>query len=436
MSVAPRRDDDPPEPSGGRPAGPVRRGRSRLWARLTGPDGPVGQAHAALSYYALLISTLFLLTFGLIMVFSVQSVTIAAGGGSAFTAFLRYLVIAGVGLAAMVATSRIDRVWLQRLAVPALLLAVVLQSLVLVPSLATCAGGNCNWVRLPVVGQAQPSEFIKLALALYIGWVAARHKERLRGGWSVVLFVFAPAGAAIGLVMRGGDLGTVVILALLMAGALWMGGLGKTWFVGLFAAGLVAFGGATMLSANRRARIMAWLHPEAADPLDVGYQPLHGRYALGTGGWAGVGPGSSRQKWGYLTQADSDYVFAVLGEEFGLVGTILVIGLFAVVGWCCLRIMRRSQDLYVGVVTGGIMCWIIGQALVNIGVVVGILPVLGVPLPLISAGGSSLVFVLIAVGVLLSFARHEPGAERAFATHGGAVRRTLAVISTRRRNRA
>ena len=191
-----------------------------------------------------------------------------------------------------------------------------------------------------------------------------------------------------------------------------------------------------MLSANRRARIMAWLHPEAADPLDVGYQPLHGRYALGTGGWAGVGPGSSRQKWGYLTQADSDYVFAVLGEEFGLVGTVLVMGLFAVVGWCCLRIMRRSQDLYVGVVTGGIMCWIIGQALVNIGVVVGILPVLGVPLPLISAGGSSLVFVLIAVGVLLSFARHEPGAERAFATHGGAVRRTLAVISTRRRNRA
>ena len=120
-------------------------------------------------------------------------------------------------------------------------------------------------------------------------------------------------------------------------------------------------------------------------------------YALGTGGWAGVGPGSSRQKWGYLTQADSDYVFAVLGEEFGLVGTILVIGLFAVVGWCCLRIMRRSQDLYVGVVTGGIMCWIIGQALVNIEVVVGILPILGVPLPLISAGGSSLVFVLIAV---------------------------------------
>ena len=117
-------------------------------------------------------------------------------------------------------------------------------------------------------------------------------------------------------------------------------------------------------------------------------------------------------------------------------GTLLVMGLFAVVGWCCLRIMRRSQDLYVGVVTGGIMCWIIGQALVNIGVVVGILPVLGVPLPLISAGGSSLVFVLTAIGVLLSFARHEPGAERAFSTHGGAVRRTLAVISTRRRNRA
>ena len=173
MSMAPRRDEDPPEPSGGRLGGPARRGR--LWARLTGPDRPVSEAHASLSYYALLISTLFLLTFGLIMVFSVQSVTIAAGGGSAFTAFLRYLIIAGVGLAAMVATSRIDRVWLQRLAVPALLLAAVLQSLVLVPSLATCAGGNCNWVRLPIVGQAQPSEFIKLA-TMEIGRASCRER--------------------------------------------------------------------------------------------------------------------------------------------------------------------------------------------------------------------------------------------------------------------
>ncbi|WP_244671542.1 FtsW/RodA/SpoVE family cell cycle protein, partial [Actinomyces succiniciruminis] len=186
---------------------------------------------------------------------------------------------------------------------------------------------------------------------------------------------------------------------------------------------------------RRSSDLLAWLHPERYDPLDVGYQPLHGRYALGTGGWWGVGPGSSRQKWGYLTQADSDYIFAVLGEEFGLVGTLLVILLFAVVGWCCLRIIRRSDSLYAAVVVGGIMTWIVGQALINMSVVVGLLPVLGVPLPLISAGGSALVSVLFAVGVLLAFARNEPGAPEALRSRSGAVRRTLAVIAPRRRKR-
>ena len=248
--------------------------------------------------------------------------------------------------------------------------------------------------------------------------------------------MLAPAAVAIMLVMGGGDLGTVVIMVMLMAGALWMAGLGRGWFLVLGGVGLVGFAGGTMLSANRRARIMAWLNPEGSDPLDVGYQPLHGRYAMGTGGWGGVGPGSSRQKWGYLTQADSDYVFAVLGEELGLVGTVVVIVLFAAVGWCCARIIRRSNDLYVSVVTGGIMAWIVGQALVNMSVVVGLLPVLGVPLPLISAGGSSLIFVLLAIGVLLSFARQEPGAPEAFAARVGAMRRSLSVVTSRRRNRA
>ena len=244
------------------------------------------------------------------------------------------------------------------------------------------------------------------------------------------------AGAAIEAAREVMDVGTVVILALLVGSCLWLGGLRWGWFAALGAFGALGFTAATMLSINRRGRIRAWLDPDGADPLGIGYQPVHGRYALGTGGLTGVGPGSSRQKWGYLTQADSDYVFAVLGEEFGLVGTMIVIALFLIIGWCCMRIMRRSTDRYVKVVTGGIMTWIVGQALVNMSVVVGLLPVLGVPLPLISAGGSSLVLVLLAVGVLLAFARCEPGAEEAFAARSGAVRRTLAVISPHRRNRA
>ena len=389
-----------------------------------------------MTYYTLLVSTGFLLTFGLIMVFSAQSVMIAAQGANPFSSFARYLVIAATGVVLMMLTARMPKRWLMRVAIPLLGASVMLQALVFVPSLQSCAGGNCNWVRLPVIGQAQPSEMIKLALALYLGWVVARHPDRLRGARNLGLFVFLPVGIPVGLVMWGGDLGTVVILTMLAAGCLWMAGVRWTWFVGLGAVGLLCFTGATMLSANRRARILAWLDPGASDPLDVGYQPLHGRYALGTGGWGGVGPGSSRQKWGYLTQADSDYIFAVLGEEFGLVGTLLTVALFAVVGWCCVRIMRRSQDRFTAVVTGGIMAWIVGQALVNMSVVVELLPVLGVPLPLISAGGSSLVFILVALGVLLSFARHEPGAAESLAARGGAVRRTLAVIAPRRRNRA
>ncbi|MBW3069732.1 MULTISPECIES: putative lipid II flippase FtsW [unclassified Actinomyces] len=421
---------------------------ARRWSRrarfLRGADGPVEGESSTLSYYALLVSTLALLAFGLIMVFSVQSVTTAADGGNAFTAFSKYLVFAVIGLLGMWVLSRLRPRSLKRLAWPALLASFALQLLVFVPGIGIDVYGNRNWIQLPAgLGTAQPSEFIKLGLCLYLGVMVSRHRDAFIGGVRTgrdlarfLGWILLPAGLGIGLVMAGGDLGTVIVLTALVAGALWLGGLGWRWFAALGGIGLLGFAAASMLSANRRARILAWLHPDRYDPLDVGYQPQHGRYALGTGGLRGVGPGSSRQKWGYLTQADSDYIFAVLGEEFGLVGTLFVIALFVVVAWCCLRIVRRSQSLYVAVVTSGIMTWIVGQALINMSVVVGLLPVLGVPLPLVSAGGSALVSVLLAVGVLLAFARNEPGASAALRSRTGAVRRTLAVIAPRRRKRA
>lgn len=413
------------------------------WHRLTGPDGPIEGDRSTLTYYSLLIATLTLLTLGLTMVFSVQSVTIAQTGGNAFTSFARYLVFAVLGLVGMVLLARAPIRMLKLMAWPALVASCAAQLLVYVPGLRYCAGGNCNWIKIPLIGTVQPSEFIKLGLCLFLGVMVSTRQDAFAQGvttWRqagrLLGWIFVPSAVAVVLVLGGGDLGTVIVLALLVAGSLWMGGLGWRWFLCLGLLGLAAFSLLTALSANRRARIIAWWHPEGADPLDVGYQPKHGRWALGTGGWWGVGPGESRQKWGYLTQADSDYVFAVLSEEFGLVGTLLVIALFAVLGGCCVRIIRRSTSLYVSVVTGGLMSWIVGQALINMSVVVGLLPVLGVPLPLISAGGSALMAVLLGIGVLLAFARNEPGARQALRARAGAVRRTLAVIAPRRRNRA
>ena len=436
--------DSPATPaSPATPTGPVPRGVRAWWHRVLGGDGPRPGEPATLTYYALLLSTLFLLLFGLVMVFSVQSVTVAAQGQDAFTEFAKYLIFAVVGLAGMTAVAHAPVRLLKRIAVPALILAILGQVLVYAPGVGSCVGGNCNWVRVPGIGTIQPSEFIKLALCLYLGVMVTTRRDIFLPGvdtWGklgrLAGWIFAPVVLAVVLVLGGGDLGTVVVLALLVAAALWMGGLGWRWFVALGGLGLGAFALLSALSSNRRARILAWWRPDDGDMYDVGYQPKHGRWALGTGNLWGVGPGSSRQKWGYLTQADSDYIFAVLGEEFGLIGTLIVIALFAVIGWCCARIIRRSRSLYVSVVTGGLMAWIVGQALINMSVVVGLLPVLGVPLPLISKGGSSLVSVLMGIGVLLALARNEPGAPEALRASGAAVRRTLAVIAPRRRNRA
>ena len=436
--------DSPATPaSPATPTGPVPRGVRAWWHRVLGGDGPRPGEPATLTYYALLLSTLFLLLFGLVMVFSVQSVTVAAQGQDAFTEFAKYLIFAVVGLAGMTAVAHAPVRLLKRIAVPALILAILGQVLVYAPGVGSCVGGNCNWVRVPGIGTIQPSEFIKLALCLYLGVMVTTRRDIFLPGvdtWGklgrLAGWIFAPVVLAVVLVLGGGDLGTVVVLALLVAAALWMGGLGWRWFVALGGLGLGAFALLSALSSNRRARILAWWRPDDGDMYDVGYQPKHGRWALGTGNLWGVGPGSSRQKWGYLTQADSDYIFAVLGEEFGLIGTLIVIALFAVIGWCCARIIRRSRSLYVSVVAGGLMAWIVGQALINMSVVVGLLPVLGVPLPLISKGGSSLVSVLMGIGVLLALARNEPGAPEALRASGAAVRRTLAVIAPRRRNRA
>lgn len=405
-----------------------------FWQRLFAPDGLVRGDSPIVTYYVLLLTTLFLLILGLTMVFSVQSVSVAGVGGSVWVFFLRYVVITLFGLGVMWGMSHLPLRAMTTLAPWILGAAIVVQGAVFVPSLQYCAGGNCNWIRVPVIGTIQPSEAIKLGLVLYVAWLIAKY-GKVWESWKTKVFGFSVLYILVGIgaVLRGGDLGTVIVLAMTVAGGLWVAGLPGKWFAIIGGAGLLAFAFLTGLSANRRARIISWLNPDAPDPFDVGYQPMHARYALGTGGVAGVGPGASRQKWGYLTQAESDYIFAVIGEELGFVGALIVILGFVALGWCCLRIMRRSNDTFVTVATGALMAWLVGQALINMSVVVGLLPVLGVPLPLISAGGSSLILVLGAVGVLLAFARQDPEASEYFAARPSAASRTASVRASARR---
>ena len=183
----------------------------------------------------------------------------------------------------------------------------------------------------------------------------------------------------------------------------------------------------TQMSDSRIRRITAFFSDDC-DPQKECYQTTRGLYALASGGWTGQGLGESREKWSYLPERHNDFIFAILGEELGLLGTVLVLGLFGVLAVAMTRVIRRHTDPFVQITTAAIAAWVLGQALINIAVVIGLLPVIGVPLPLVSAGGSALITTMVALGVVLSFARNEPGAGEALAARTGVVRRSLAVV--------
>jgi cell division protein FtsW len=203
----------------------------------------------------------------------------------------------------------------------------------------------------------------------------------------------------------------------------------------LFAWGAATFTTLAVLmvvtSPNRLARFDVWLGKDT-DPYGAARQPLHGRYALADGGWWGVGLGASREKWSWLPEAHNDFIFAILGEELGLPGTLVMLGLFCALALVCYRIVLRTKDTFVRIATAGVMAWIVCQAIINIGAVIGLLPVIGVPLPLVSYGGSSLMTSMFALGMLLSFARQEPGCREALSAKPSVVRRSLAVLPGRR----
>ena len=359
------------------------------------------------NYFLLLGATLFLVVFGLVMVLSSSSVESYKATDDFFSGFLRQSLFALLGIPLMLLAARLPAVFWRKWAGTAILIGIALQFLVVATSFGRASGGNRNWFYLGSFS-FQPSEIIKVGLVIWLGLVLSKKMDVL-GDWRELI---KPLGivvsVAIGLVLVGGDLGTAIILVAIVFGAMFFAGVRLRMLV--VPAAVIGLLGLVFSYANssRQLRIEAWLSGCATDSDYHGlcWQTVQGWWALASGGLFGVGLGNSKAKWSWLPEADNDFIFAIIGEELGLLGAILVLVLFILLAIAFVRIIRASTDPFVRVTVSSVMVWILGQAFVNIAVVLGLLPVLGVPLPLISAGGSALVTTMFAIGIVLSFARH------------------------------
>jgi cell division protein FtsW len=384
------------------------------------------------TYYLLLGATAMLVVIGLVMVLSASSVTSLRQTNSSYTVFFGQLRFAVLGVIGAAVASRISvRTW-KRFAAPLLGGSILLQMLVFSP-LGVNVNGNRNWIAVGGL-QVQPSEFAKIGLVLFGATVLAKKRRKLAEFMHAAVPLICPAGGLLLLlVLMGHDLGTALVLLSILGGMLFASGVPTRMFAIAGGAAVVLAGAMVFTSGNRMGRISTWLAGACSDPNGTGFQTCHGLYALADGGWWGVGLGASREKWQWLPEAHNDFIFSIIGEELGLPGTLAVMGLFAVLALACYRLVARTDDFFIRIASAGVMVWILVQAIINIGSVIGALPVVGVPLPLVSAGGSALVTTLFGLGMLISFARNEPGCREALSTRVSVVGRSLAILPARRR---
>jgi cell division protein FtsW len=361
------------------------------------------------SFHLIWVSSGLLLLIGLLMMLSVST---AVTSGDRFVYLRNQGITAAIGVCLLILLSRIDYRRLRSWSVAILGLVLGALFLVHVPGIAQSEGGSSSWIPLGPL-TLQPSEFAKLAVVVFGAHILTSPRVsdgRLRsymwpfGALSLLMCI---------LVFWEGDLGTAVIIAGLFMGMLWMGGMKMKHWLAVLAVGGIGALGLILLNAQRfserMSRILSFLDP-SSDPLGASYQLRQSLMALGRGGWFGVGPGESVQKFQWLPKARSDMIFAIVGEEFGLVGAGLVIilfGVFAVASW---RLARRCQEPLGRLLIAGCGMLVILQAAVNIGGVIGALPLTGVPLPFISYGRNSLLVMLIAVGLILAVCRRAPAA--------------------------
>jgi cell division protein FtsW len=358
------------------------------------------------TYYLLAGSTILLLALGLAMVLSASTIVSYQEHGSAYTLWFRQLMFAVAGLVVMFIASRMPIASYRKLAYP--LMGFALVSLVLVLLIGHSVAGQRNWIEIYGPFRLQPSEFAKLAFVLWAGDLMAR-KQNLMNQWKHLLVPVVPVGLLIMvLVLAEGDFGTAIIIMPMIAAVLLVNGAPMRIFGAGAVGALILVAAQSLTKGYRMDRIFYWLHPEA-DPLQKGFQVLQARAAMGSGGWFGLGLGASREKWVGLPEAHTDFIYAVVGEELGLFGSLLVIGLFATIIIAGLRLARRTSDPFVRTASAAAVAWISTQALLNLCAVLQLLPITGVPLPLVSYGGSSLVPTLFVLGMLMSFARIEAG---------------------------
>jgi cell division protein FtsW len=395
-----------PSPVGRRVASARHAARRRRGTHLpaTRRRPPAGARATASSSYLLLAAVVAVLNLvGLVMVLSASSVEALREYGTSWAFFGRQLLWVALGAVALVLALRVDyRRW-DRLSVPLMAVSVGLLVVVLVPGVGVTVGGATRWLGAGPF-RVQPSELAKLACLCFAADLLARRVDAV-GDWRLTTApVLAVLGLVGGLVMLQPDMGTSIVLATIALTLLFVAGT-PVPTIGLVGLG-AAFGGLVLglLEPYRRARLTSFLNPWA-DAGNTGYQIAQSLIGQAEGGIRGVGLGASRAKWGFLPNAHTDFIFAILGEELGLLGGCLVVALFVVFAVLGVRTAMRAPDRFGMLVAAGVTAWVGGQAIVNIGAVIGLLPVTGVPLPFVSFGGSSLVITMAATGILLNVAR-------------------------------
>ncbi|WP_211221830.1 putative lipid II flippase FtsW [Granulicoccus phenolivorans] len=388
-------------------------------------------SHPQASLYLVIVSAGLLITLGVVMVLSSSSVYAMSNVGDSYYFFKRQLGFALVGLIAAFLVARATPEQLRRVSLFAMFAALGLLILTYTP-LGVKVNGNTNWIEFGTsLLRIQPSEFAKVAMIVW-GAAVLDTKQKVLDQPRHLLFPFLPVWLLVlALVIFRGDMGTTVIMGGIMVAVLFAVGAPLRILGSMAVFAVVGMAAMTLQSSNRMRRMLAFLNP-TADVEGANMQATVGVLALATGGWWGVGLGASRQKWGSLPEAHTDFIFAVIGEELGLIGSLLVLGLFLLLGYAGLRIALRSDILMCRLMAAGITTWFMFQALVNVAVVLRLLPVLGVPLPMLSYGGSALLANMIALGVLCSCARQEPAA-RALreAAKAAPAPRVTAVVGSR-----
>lgn len=397
-------------------------GRARLrLVRGTAPSGdtPQGRGDGA----ALLLACVAGLTIiGLVMVLSSSSPSAFARYGSSFLFFKRQLAYALVGAGAMWLTARMRYPAWERLCVPLLLVTVGLLVAVLHPAAGTVAGGSARWIQIGPV-TIQPSEVAKLALVAFGAALLARRWRWLADVRQLALPLLPVLGVVAGLILLQPDMGTAIIIVASVGILVFAAG-ARLFHLAVGVLGMGGLGFGLMYAEGYRwMRFISFMDPWA-DPQGSGYQTIQSLIALASGGPLGVGLGAGRQKWSYVPNAHTDFIFSIIGEELGLLGSLLVLALFGLLIWAGVRIAVRAPDAFGRLLAAGITGWFGTQALVNLGAVTGLLPITGVPLPFVSFGGSSLVVSMAAAGVLVSVARGR-----------GRVRTRRSAPATRPRSR-